>query len=98
MIRISMFKTPKPKQFGFKPRYYDAEKDKKEQRLRRIRAELGKDVEPTNSQGYDLHAAKERISAKWGENRREHNKMRSNAIVIVFAGLLFIISYYIFYT
>ncbi len=37
----SMFKTPKPKHFDYKPLYYDEAKEEREKRHKRIRAESG---------------------------------------------------------
>ena len=42
MIGFTAFKTRKPRQFEYKPRYYDPEKEQREQR----RKELGLDTEP----------------------------------------------------
>lgn len=39
-MRISIFKTPKPKRFEYIPRYYDAEKELRDERNRRILREL----------------------------------------------------------
>ena len=35
----SMFKTPKPKQFDYKPLYYNEAKEKRKKRYKRIKAE-----------------------------------------------------------
>lgn len=37
---ISFFKTQKPRGFEFQPRYYDPQKEEREQRIARIKAEL----------------------------------------------------------
>jgi len=37
----SFFRQNKPKEFRFNPRYYDPVKEEKEERLRRIKEELG---------------------------------------------------------
>ncbi|MDD2436331.1 MAG: hypothetical protein PHG27_02600 [Massilibacteroides sp.] len=43
MAGISFFKTRKPRKFEHKPIYWDPEKEKKEERERRIKRELGLD-------------------------------------------------------
>ena len=40
-MRISFFRTGKPKQFNYIPRYYDEQKEEMEERQKRIEAELG---------------------------------------------------------
>ena len=37
----SFFKQNRPREFNFLPRYWDPEKEKREERVRRIRQELG---------------------------------------------------------
>ena len=39
-LKLSMFNTPKHKTFGFQPRYYDADKEKAQERAR-LREGLG---------------------------------------------------------
>ena len=46
----SFFKTEKPKGFHFEPRFYDERKDNMEQRVKRIKAELGMSNEPAGAQ------------------------------------------------
>ncbi len=40
-MRITFFKTPRPKEFHYIPRYYDKRKEETEERQRRIERELG---------------------------------------------------------
>lgn len=40
-MKITFFKTGRPKQFNFIPRYYDEQKEEAENRRRRIATELG---------------------------------------------------------
>ena len=39
------FHTPGTKKFGFKPRFFDPDKEEREHRVRAIKAEMGVDVE-----------------------------------------------------
>lgn len=40
-MRITFFRTGRPKQFNYIPRYYDEQKEKAEDRQKRIERELG---------------------------------------------------------
>ena len=53
-MRITMFKTPKPKRFTYKPRYYDEEKD----RLERKKAEMGLDSNVSHQESLRLQMSK----------------------------------------
>jgi hypothetical protein len=46
----SFFKTGKPKGFHFEPRFYDERKEDLEQRVERIKAEMGVSSRPAGSQ------------------------------------------------
>lgn len=46
MLRISIFKTPQPKQFRYVPRYWDQEKEERKQRLEDARRRVGLEEEP----------------------------------------------------
>jgi hypothetical protein len=88
-MRIIFFKRPRPRQFDYKPRYYDPKKDELEQRKR----ELG--ITNSNDPSEKLRAD---IQRKW---RYERNKRRSNTseiktiIYLIIAGLMI---YLIFFT
>ena len=55
-MRFVIFKTPTPKRFNYKPRYYDQEKDRLEQR----KAELGYDSKLT-----DQERIRSQIRKRW---------------------------------
>jgi len=55
-MRFVTFRTPKPKRFTYKPRYYDEEKEALEKR----KAELGYDSELTHRESLRLQ-----MSKKW---------------------------------
>lgn len=40
-MKVTFFKTGRPKQFNFIPRYYDEQKEESESRRKRIESELG---------------------------------------------------------
>lgn len=53
-MRFVWFRTPKPKQFNYKPRYYDEEKERLEQR----KAELGLSTDLSHHEGLRLQMRK----------------------------------------
>ena len=44
------FKKPEYRRFEYKPRFYDPEKEAREERLKRVRAELGMEEEGEQEQ------------------------------------------------
>jgi len=71
-MRLVMFKTPKPKRFNYKPRYYDEEKDKLEQK----KAELGLETTLTNQEKLRL-----RMRRKWRHESAETGSSRLSKII-----------------
>ena len=71
-MRIVFFKRPKPRQFDYKPIYWDEEKEKLEERRKRIeRAGKEKTDEEIKE---DL---KIEIDRKWRRNRSSEGKFHS---------------------
>jgi predicted nucleic acid-binding Zn ribbon protein len=80
MLKFSFLKTQKPKQFEYKPRYYDPEKEALEQR----RKEMGLSDQQTRSE--QLRA---RMQYEWGRRRDRQKRQRNNTITLfVFIGLV----------
>jgi hypothetical protein len=77
--------------FNFRPRYYDADKEAFEERIRRIESELGADKS-------DIEATKLRIRQKF-QNRRSDSGSASNKAsnirVLVILGILGALAYWI---
>lgn len=90
-MRLVMFKTPNPKRFTYKPRYYDEKKEKLEQR----KAELGLDSSLTDQEGLRL-----RIRRKWRHENADTGRSRlSKAIYYGFYAFIIIGGVYaIFFT
>ena len=87
MAMAKFFYTPKPKKFRVEPRYWDPEKEKREARERRIKAELGIKNEDGTYQPYIAKGdfRKGLPKGKWnaGAQRR-----RSNTRLLVLIALL----------
>jgi hypothetical protein len=85
------FFTPKPKQFNIEPRYWDPEKEKREARERRIKAEMGikdKDGEyqPYISKG---EFRKGLSKGKWSaRSQRRKSNIRLLILIILLALLI----------
>jgi hypothetical protein len=86
-------RTPKHQKFGFEPRFYDAKKEEREERNRRIAQEL-ENERTGNVDGYEsrikgsFHSARKRSQATSGDLRA--SLMR---IVIILFLVVFIMAY-----
>ena len=90
MAIFKFFHTPKPRQYTYKPQYYDQQKEELQERLRKI-----KDSEDLN----DPEAAKIRISRSFRQKFRQDKKLRkkqarkSNIRLVMTIVILFLLSY-----
>ncbi len=64
-MRFSTFKTPQPKRFNYRPRYYDEERAELEQK----KAALGYDSKLSHSEGLRMQ-----ISKRWNRHDSEQKK------------------------
>ncbi len=85
-MKISLVKTPKPRQFGYKPRFYDAQKESDEKR--RIEIEQ-------NIKNPDRINLRREMQNKWGRKDALRSNSRKYAMV-VYIVLLIIILYFFF--
>jgi hypothetical protein len=75
MLKFSFLQTRKPKQFEYKPRYYDPKKEAFEQR----RKEMGLSDQQTRSE--QLRA---RLQYEWGNKRNRQKHQRNNLVKLLF--------------
>jgi hypothetical protein len=90
-MRFVLFKTPKPRQFRYKPRYYDEEKE----RLEKRKAELG-----LNSELSEREALRIRMRSKWRKGSK-HQGSSNLSRLIYFGFYAFVVIggvYLIFFT
>jgi (p)ppGpp synthase/HD superfamily hydrolase len=91
MALISFFKTPKPKQFNYIPRYYDQRKEEMEERKKRIAQELGLDNNSnnyiTNIKGKMRHI----YQLKKNESRKSNFRI---LIILIFLMLLLYLMFF----
>ena len=96
----SFFHTPKPKQFNFRPRFYDPEKEDFEQREQRIKEELGIATEKP----YDSKSFRDRIRGSFRNQGRNQSKTSEdlrrsqNTRLIFMIIILALIFYFVFYS
>lgn len=90
-MRLVMFKTPNPKRFTYKPRYYDERKERLEQR----KAELGLDSSLSSQEGLRL-----RMRRKWRSNEGDAGRSRLSKVIFYsfYAFVIFGGVYAIFFT
>jgi hypothetical protein len=94
MMGIPRFiKLPKHKTFNYSPRYWDPEKEEREERIRRIKQEMGIDV-PSDPN---------RTTIKRGSFRQASQKAKvratrgSNIRLLIILAVLFFLAYLLFY-
>ena len=85
-MKISFIKTKKARQFDYKPRYYDAQKEADEKRKKEIEQNI------MNPERINL---RREMRQKWGRHDRTRSKSRNYSIAIYIA-ILIAISYLIF--
>ena len=88
-MRIVFFKTPKPRQFSYPPRYYDEEKEHWEMRRKELGLTGGGDV--------DLRS---QISNNWKRLRKtdRSRKKKAEMSVMVYLLIVAILIYLVFFT
>jgi hypothetical protein len=88
-MRITFFKTGRPKQFNYMPRYYDEQKEEREERQRRIEQELGmKEKEGVYKSRLKHGVMSERMMA-----RKKSNQYSTIRLLIIIAILTILVLY-----
>ena len=73
-------KTPKYKQFTFKPRYYDPQEEERRERELRIRKEI---ESTTQSEEELLSSSRSRIAGSFKQARRHANRQSSSSTAVL---------------
>lgn len=84
-MKVTFIKARKPKQFSFKTRFYDAQKEADEKRKKEIEDKI------KNPDRVDF---RKEISQKWGREDRVRSKSRKYALyvyIVILAILLYVI-------
>ena len=87
----SLFKTPKAKQFEFKPRYYNEMKERLAEQERRVLKEIEFQKKLDDDPELKL---REKMRKKWGTESREEANKKANKRVLIIATFLGAIAYY----
>ncbi len=88
-MKLVFFRRPKPRQFDYKPRYYDKEKDEREQRKK----ELG----ITDSDDH-IEQFRSQLRRKWKYDREAKKRKTSDLKTIVYLLIVFLFVYLIFFS
>jgi len=89
-MKIVFFRIPKPKQFSYPPRYYDEEKERREQRKR----ELGLTTDGTKT---DFRS---QVGTNWRRLRKSdsNRQKKANISVIIYLLIVAMLVYLIFFS
>ena len=90
----SFFKQYKPRGFNYNPMYYDSEKEKREERERRIKAELGM-MEDDDGE-YVPRISKGSMSNYFRQNKKRVQRYTLIRLIVIVL-VLFLIAYVFFY-
>ena len=89
----SFFKQYGAREFNFIPRYYDSDRERREERLRRIKQEMGiKD----DGEDYVPRIQKGRMSNYFRQKKKRVQRYTAIRLIVIVM-VLFIISYFFFY-
>jgi hypothetical protein len=88
-MKISFFRTPTPRQFSFRPRYYD---ERKEQ-LNQIRARYSGREEKDSAE-----KVKERIAMRWGRRMDQKTRKKSSTLtLLIYLLIIALLVWFIFF-
>jgi len=90
-MAISFIKLPGHKRFEYTPRYWDPEKEAREERIRHIKREMGIEI-PSNPNQTTIR----RGSFRQRQKQKVKSTRASNIRLLVILAVLFIIAYLIF--
>jgi len=85
-------KLPSHKQFNYTPRYWDPEKEEREDRIRRIKQEMGIDI-PSDPNRSTIRRGSFRQASR---NTKVKAKRSSNVRLLIILAVLFLLAYLLF--
>jgi hypothetical protein len=86
-MQIVFFKRPKPRQFDYKPRYYDEEKERREKQ---------KKLSESSGHG-DTKAFKMEIERRWRRIDRSNRAKAKGINLLIYAIIVGLIIYFMFF-
>lgn len=88
-MQIVFFKRPRPRQFDYKPRYYDEEKELREERRKTFEAAEKGDVSSTT--------LKRNIDVRWRKADRRNRQRSKGVNVLVYLVIIALMVYFMFF-
>ncbi len=92
-MRVVFFKTPKPKQFSYTPRYYNPDKEALMERQQQIKQEMGLSDENTPR----VSLIKGQLRRQYESRRKRGIKVKNTRRLIIILAILLLLAYYMFY-
>jgi len=86
-MQIVFFKTPKPKQFDFKPRYYNEEEERKEKRR--------KEMEQSGTG--DTSFMKGEMNRRWRRADKKNHDRARGINLLVYIAIIGLLVYFVFF-
>lgn len=86
-MALTFFKTPKNKQYNYKPVYYDQKKEEREKRL--------KAVSDDDPEAYS-ESLRDRLNTRWKRNAGAKSRKASNQRLFVILLIMFLLLYLVF--
>ena len=88
-------RLPQNKKFEFQSRYYDADKERLQQRTESIAREL--ELEKQEAEGQPNPQYRSKMQAGWAGQHRRHETRKSNRILLITIGVLVLAVYLTFF-
>jgi hypothetical protein len=85
-MKIVAFKTSKPKQFNYKPLYYDQQKEEMEERLKKY----------SETENSDINRFRSKIRETWRVKEKKNFKLSKMTLYVYLIGSILLI-YFIFF-
>ncbi len=90
-MALTFFKTPKNKQYNYKPVYYDARKEALEKLENTAYSEAKEEKKEYEK------ALRERINMRWKRTQQKKAKSGARNRLLIILGALFLLTYLLFY-
>jgi len=87
-MALTFFKTPKNKQFNYRPVYWDKAKEERDKRLKTAFEETDKDYS---------EALRERMDMRWRRGALNRTRRNTNIRFLAVLIFMFLLFYYIFF-
>ncbi len=96
MIKMTFFKKREPKRYDYYPRYYDADKEDLEKRIKNAKAEMGIQ---SDEDGEDVRREitfRKQAAANWGDSSYSRQARIANLRLILILGGIGVLFFFIY--